>query len=407
MDPVGLDHYLACRFVPAPRTIFEGISKLPPATTLHGRDRLSARRDELPRGARSAADRPRGRGARRRAGRAFHRRGGAPDDVRRPLRRIPERRHGLRRHRRRDGQPLRGAPTTFTIGFPGHGEEIDEREAAAGSARIGTDHRDTTTASGRTSWASSSVRAQSRGAAGDPVRTRPHAALTVRGAGREGRALGAGRRRAPRRLHPPPRGVRARARGEAGSAGRAAARGRRSPRAGRAARRARRVLGDMRGGERLWRLVEITGEPLRAALVGAAGEEAAAERTALAEDVLSLTWATAALVEQGLYLDTHLLLPDHLLLCADKMSMSASLEQRVPFLDVELMRFVERIPRRERVRPRAGQAPAPQGDGAPAAAARSPTARSTASPAPSTCGCGSRSAPRSSGATRAAPRWRS
>jgi asparagine synthase (glutamine-hydrolysing) len=37
------------------------------------------------------------------------------------------------------------------------------------------------------------------------------------------------------------------------------------------------------------------------------------------------------------------------------MSMSASLEQRVPFLDLELMRFVERIPVRMRVRPRAGK----------------------------------------------------
>ena len=61
------------------------------------------------------------------------------------------------------------------------------------------------------------------------------------------------------------------------------------------------------------------------------------------------------LVEQALYLDTHLFLPDGLLLCADKMSMSASLEQRVPFLDLELMRFVERMPARERVRPRAGK----------------------------------------------------
>jgi asparagine synthase (glutamine-hydrolysing) len=35
--------------------------------------------------------------------------------------------------------------------------------------------------------------------------------------------------------------------------------------------------------------------------------------------------------------------------------MSASLEQRVPFLDVELMRFVESVPGRERVRLRAGK----------------------------------------------------
>ena len=44
------------------------------------------------------------------------------------------------------------------------------------------------------------------------------------------------------------------------------------------------------------------------------------------------------------------MLPDSLLLYGDKMSMAASLEHRVPFLDLELMRFVERIPGRIRVR---------------------------------------------------------
>ncbi len=39
-------------------------------------------------------------------------------------------------------------------------------------------------------------------------------------------------------------------------------------------------------------------------------------------------------------------LPDGILLCNDKMSMAAGLELRVPFLDLELMRFVERIPAR-------------------------------------------------------------
>src|SRR5919106_6840044 len=34
VDRVALDHYLACRFVPAPRTLFEGIRKLPAASTL-------------------------------------------------------------------------------------------------------------------------------------------------------------------------------------------------------------------------------------------------------------------------------------------------------------------------------------------------------------------------------------
>ena len=35
-------------------------------------------------------------------------------------------------------------PSTFTIGFPGHGNVLDEREYAAGTARaLGTDHHDT------------------------------------------------------------------------------------------------------------------------------------------------------------------------------------------------------------------------------------------------------------------------
>ena len=61
------------------------------------------------------------------------------------------------------------------------------------------------------------------------------------------------------------------------------------------------------------------------------------------------------LLEQALYLDTRMFLPDGILICNDKMSMSASLELRVPFLDVDLMRFVERIPARERMRPRQGK----------------------------------------------------
>jgi asparagine synthase (glutamine-hydrolysing) len=120
------------------------------------------------------------------------------------------------------------------------------------------------------------------------------------------------------------------------------------------ARRASRLLGPMSEAERLVRLVEVTGEDLRSGLVSSRGEEAAAERCALAEDVLGDV-GDRGLLEQALYLDTRFVLPDRLLICADKMTMSASLEQRVPFLDVELMRFVERIPVRERVRLRQGK----------------------------------------------------
>jgi asparagine synthase (glutamine-hydrolysing) len=123
---------------------------------------------------------------------------------------------------------------------------------------------------------------------------------------------------------------------------------------GERARRAARLIGPMSEAERLVRLVEITDERTRRRLSGRAGSEAADERRALAAEVLDDV-RDRGLLDQALYLDTHLFLPDHLLVCADKMSMSASLEQRVPFLDVELMRFVERIPARIRVRPRSGK----------------------------------------------------
>jgi asparagine synthase (glutamine-hydrolysing) len=47
---------------------------------------------------------------------------------------------------------------------------------------------------------------------------------------------------------------------------------------------------------------------------------------------------------QILYLDTHINLPDYLLMIADKTSMANSLEVRVPFLDYRLIEFVESLP---------------------------------------------------------------
>ncbi|MFQ5708108.1 MAG: asparagine synthase (glutamine-hydrolyzing) [bacterium] len=49
-------------------------------------------------------------------------------------------------------------------------------------------------------------------------------------------------------------------------------------------------------------------------------------------------------LSQMLYVDARLSLPDNLLMYGDKMSMAVSLEARVPYLDLELMRFVESIP---------------------------------------------------------------
>lgn len=49
-------------------------------------------------------------------------------------------------------------------------------------------------------------------------------------------------------------------------------------------------------------------------------------------------------LNQMLYLDARLSLADNLLMYGDKMAMAVSLEARVPFLDLELMRLVESIP---------------------------------------------------------------
>jgi asparagine synthase (glutamine-hydrolysing) len=55
-------------------------------------------------------------------------------------------------------------------------------------------------------------------------------------------------------------------------------------------------------------------------------------------------------LERMLHVDTRTSLADNLLLCEDKMSMAASVEARVPFLDLEFMALAERIPGRLKVR---------------------------------------------------------
>jgi asparagine synthase (glutamine-hydrolysing) len=53
---------------------------------------------------------------------------------------------------------------------------------------------------------------------------------------------------------------------------------------------------------------------------------------------------------QMMYVDTRLWLPDDLLLVGDKMSMTESVEMRVPFLDRELVEFTESLPSSYKVR---------------------------------------------------------
>lgn len=55
-------------------------------------------------------------------------------------------------------------------------------------------------------------------------------------------------------------------------------------------------------------------------------------------------------VSQMLYVDTRASLPDDLLMVNDKMSMANSIESRVPFLDPRLVEFVESLPARYKLR---------------------------------------------------------
>ncbi len=358
VDRVALDHYLACRFVPAPRTLFDGIRKLPASSTLIVEENGAPRVE----GWREAPGTPfEGAGDDELAGQLAER---FTDAVERQM--MSDVPYGAFLSGGVDSAAVVAAmaarsdspPTTFTIGFPGHGEELDEREPAAESARlIGTDHHSTTTT--RMDFLSELRRSVPRLEEPCGIPSAPalmqlslfassRVKVVLAGQGADEPHGGYGRHQAAAvldRLRLVP----------AAAAAPAAALARALPRAARA-RRTAHVLGGRGDAERLLRLVEITDAPVRAALLDtrARGSEATAERLEHARSVLADV-PGRGLLEQALYLDTHMFLPDGILICNDKMSMAAGLELRVPFLDLDLMRFVERIPASARVRPRAGK----------------------------------------------------
>ncbi|MBD0281076.1 MAG: asparagine synthase (glutamine-hydrolyzing) [Thermoleophilaceae bacterium] len=395
VDRVALDHYLACRFVPAPRTLFEGISKLPPASTLVAEEHAAPRIESWREAPGSPyADLADDELARQLAERFV-------DAVERQM--MSDVPYGAFLSGGVDSAAVVAAmalrssapPSTFTIGFPGHGPTLDEREYAAESARlIGTEHHATVMT--ETDFLAELTRCIPRLEEPCGIPSAPallqlsrfaaeRVKVVLAGQGADEPHGGYGRHQAAALLR------RARL-VPAAAAAPAAALARALPRAARA-RRTAHLLGGRGEAERLLRLVEITDEPVRVALLrrdgrgrggrlrhradagrapseaqagsqdGTKGGRAAAvvtaglaqeERLAAARDVLRDVGGRN-LLDQALYLDTRMFLPDGILLCNDKMSMAAGLELRVPFLDLELMRFVERIPARQRVRPRAGK----------------------------------------------------
>src|SRR5215207_9750880 len=355
VDRVALDHSLACRFVPSPRTLFRNVQKLPPASLLvvqdGGSPRVTSWR-EPPGGSLAGDDGEL-------AGQLAER---FTDAVERQM--MSDVPYGAFLSGGVDSAGVVAAmklraptpPTTFTIGFPGHGDVVDERRLAAESARvIGTDHHDTVMH--ETDFLTELARTMPRLEEPCGIPSAPallqlsrfaaeHVKVVLAGQGADephggyGRHQGAALLR-PLRLVP------------AAAASPAARLARALPRAA-SARRVAHLLGGRGDEERLLRLVEITDAEARTALVGrAAGGPGQAEHARLirAREILSDV-ADRGLLEQALYVDTHMFLPDGILLCNDKMSMAAGLELRVPYLDLELMRFVERIPTTRRVRPR-------------------------------------------------------
>ncbi|HLM10579.1 MAG TPA: asparagine synthase (glutamine-hydrolyzing) [Thermoleophilaceae bacterium] len=351
VDRIALDHYLACRFVPSPRTLFQGISKLPAASSLVAEAEGSPRVESW----REPPGEPFEAGDAELAAQLAERYGDAVE--RHMMSDVP---YGAFLSGGVDSAAIVAAmklrapepPTTFTIGFPGHGDVLDERELAAATARIvGTDHHDTVMR--ETDFVTELARCVPRLEEPCGIPSAPALLQLSRFAARDVKVVlagqgadephgGYGRHQAAALLRPlklvPP-----------AAAGPAAALARALRRAA-SARRVAHLIGGHGDAARLLRLVEITDAQTRTALVGA-GAEAEQERLATAREILRDV-AGRGLLDQALYLDTHMFLPDGILLCNDKMSMAAGLELRVPFLDLELMRFVERIPASRRVRPR-------------------------------------------------------
>jgi asparagine synthase (glutamine-hydrolysing) len=350
VDPVALDHFLAWRFVPAPRTLFDGVSKLAPASYLEAGD----------------DGRPKVHGYREAPGDPIT--DASADELAEQLR--AELVAAVTRQTMADvpyaaflsggvdsaaivaalRQGVGGVPSTFTIGFPGFGPGLDESAAAAETAtELGTDHHLVTM--GEVDFPADVAASVARleepcGSPSAPALlqlsrfTARSVKVVLSGQGADEPLGGYQRAQAAAALRLVERVPAAAGRGLEAAAGLL-------PRNERA-KRAAGVLATPSGLDRLLRVFEITTPELRRRLRGT-GPDGADERSAIAADVIADV-AGRDLLDQALYLDTRVFLPDHLLLYGDKMSMAHGLELRVPFLDHELMRFVERIPARVRMR---------------------------------------------------------
>jgi asparagine synthase (glutamine-hydrolysing) len=346
LDRVALDHFLALGFVPSPRTLFAGIQKLPPASTLCvDRDglRIASYREPPGEPYRDSSEA---------LERELHDR--FLDAVERQL--MSDVPYGAFLSGGLDSAAIAAAmgkrsgipPRTFTVGFPDFaGHPADERETASRTAMaIGADHHETAILErnfdrelsgyvhdleepcSRTSspalrrlshFASASVKLVLAGQGADecfggyPQHQWAAALWPLR--------------RLPASAALPFEALRPRS----------------------WASRAARMVRAQTDVDWLLSAFEWSTPEQRSELAGGSSvEEGADERRELAARIVSEV--DGSLLDRALHLDLHMILPDRLLIPADKLSMSAGLEYRVPFLDVELMRFVQRIPGKLRTR---------------------------------------------------------
>jgi asparagine synthase (glutamine-hydrolysing) len=75
----------------------------------------------------------------------------------------------------------------------------------------------------------------------------------------------------------------------------------------------------------------------------------------LFEEALSIADTSNGSLSKLLYVDTRTMLPDNLLLFNDKITMANSIENRVPYLDVDLVNFIESLPVKFKLSGRTGK----------------------------------------------------
>lgn len=117
----------------------------------------------------------------------------------------------------------------------------------------------------------------------------------------------------------------------------------RLPIQGETLRRGTRALGNEQIGRRFAESYAVYSEEERQALYGKDSGITAGDHSRLIDAVRKPVSDLRAL-DQMLFVDLRLWLPDDLLLYTDKLSMAHSLEVRVPFLDRDFLAFVESVP---------------------------------------------------------------